>query len=49
MAKEETRKETSDIRERLVRLEVKVEELSKRVDGLVDYAKDLYSYLQKSR
>ena len=32
---------------RVVRLEAKVEELTKRVDGLSKYMKDLYDYLQK--
>ncbi|MGQ9461257.1 MAG: hypothetical protein ACUVRA_08540 [Candidatus Bathyarchaeaceae archaeon] len=32
---------------RVVRLETKIEELTKRVDGLSKYMKDLYDYLQK--
>jgi uncharacterized protein YlxW (UPF0749 family) len=41
--------EVSDIRERLVRLEARVENLNKRVDSLSEYAKELYGYLQKIR
>jgi chaperonin cofactor prefoldin len=48
MAKEgEAGRDVSDLRERVVRLEVKVEELSKRIDSLSNYAKELYNYLQK--
>ncbi len=48
MAREsETGREVSDLRERVVRLEVKVEELGKRMDSLSNYAKELYNYLQK--
>ena len=48
MAKEsEAGRETSDLRERVVRLEVKVEELTKRIDSLSNYTKELYNYLQK--
>jgi chromosome segregation ATPase len=50
MAKEaEAGKEISELRERIVRLEVKVEELGKRLDNLSNYARELYNYLQKSR
>ncbi len=50
MAKEtEVGREITELRERVVRLEVKIEEITKRVDSLSTYAKDLYSYLQKSR
>ncbi|UCE96944.1 MAG: hypothetical protein JSV51_05015 [Candidatus Bathyarchaeota archaeon] len=48
MAKEgEAGREVSDLRERIVRLEVKVEELGKRFDSLSNYTKELYNYLQK--
>ena len=42
MAKEgETGKEASNLLERVVRLEVKVEELTKRFDSLSDYQRTL--------
>jgi len=48
LAKEgEAGREALDLRERVVRLEVKVEELTKRIDSLSNYAKELYNYLQK--
>jgi hypothetical protein len=50
MAKESNSgKETIELRERVVRLEVKVEELSRRIDSLSNYARELYNYLQKTR
>jgi archaellum component FlaC len=42
-------KEAKGLRERVTRLEVQVEELTKRVDNLSNYAKELYNYLQKQR
>jgi len=47
MSEEEIKKEVTDLRERVVRLEVKLEELTKRIDSLASYAKELYGYLQK--
>ena len=48
MAKEdEAGREISELRERVVRLEVKLEELGKRFDSLSNYTKELYNYLQK--
>jgi len=41
------KKEVTDLRERVVRLEVKIEEMNKRMDGFAKYMKDLYDYLQK--
>jgi predicted nucleic acid-binding Zn-ribbon protein len=41
------RKEIGDLRERIIRLEVKFEEINKRIDSLSKYARDLYDYLQK--
>lgn len=38
--------EISEMRERIVKLEVKVEELTKRIDGMQSYMKELYKYLQ---
>jgi len=43
------KKEISDLRERVVRLEVKIEEMNKRMDGFARYMKDLYDYLQKQQ
>lgn len=45
--KEEVGREITELRERIVRLEVKVEELAKRVGSLSNYARELYGYLQK--
>jgi len=43
------KKEITDIRERVARLEVKIEEINKRLDGFAKYMKDLYEYLQKQQ
>jgi len=40
--------EISEIRERIVKLEVKVDELSKRVENMQNYMKELYKYLQQT-
>jgi len=40
--------EISDIRERIVKLEVKVDELSKRVENMQNYLRELYKYLQQT-
>jgi len=47
MSEEEIIEEVTDLRERGVRLEVKLEELTKRIDSLASYAKELYNYLHK--
>jgi len=47
MSEEDVRKEIMELRERVVRLEVKVEELTKRIDSIANYSKQLYEYLQK--
>lgn len=47
MAEEDFKKEVTELRERIVRLEVKVEDLTKRIDSIANYAKELYNYLQK--
>ncbi|MCK4440109.1 hypothetical protein KAU85_03905 [Candidatus Bathyarchaeota archaeon] len=47
MSEEDVRKEVMELRERVVRLEVKVEELTKRIDSIANYSKQLYEYLQK--
>lgn len=36
----------ADLRERIVRLEVQVGELTKRVDGLTSYTRQLFEYLR---
>jgi len=46
MSEEDIVKEVMALRERIVRLEVKVEELAKRVDSIANYSKQLYEYLQ---
>ena len=40
-------KDVVELRERLTRLEVKFEELTKRVDNIASYIKELYKYLQE--
>ena len=40
-------KRLSSLRERLVKLEVKIGELAKRMDNLSNYTKELYNYPQK--
>ena len=47
MSEEEIKKEVMNLRERVVRLEVKVEELTKRIENIANYTKQLYEYLQK--
>lgn len=37
----------TEIRERVVRLETKVQEVTKRVVGISKYLRNLYDYLQK--
>ena len=49
MSEVELKKEVTDLRERVVRLEVKIEEINKRMDGFAKYMKDLYDYLQKQQ
>ena len=49
LARESDTREVSELRERIVRLEVKVEDLTKRIDSLSNYTKELYEYLQKVR
>ncbi len=47
MSEENIKKEVMELRERIVRVEVKTEELAKRVDSIANYIKQLYEYLQK--
>jgi len=41
--------ELTELRERVVRLETKMEEISKRLDGMSKYMRELYEYLQKQQ
>jgi tetrahydromethanopterin S-methyltransferase subunit B len=47
MPESDITKDVMELRERIVRLEVKVEEMSKRLESISGYAKELYNYLQK--
>lgn len=40
--------ELIELRERIMKLELKVEDLTKRVDNMQNYMKQLYTYLQQS-
>jgi len=42
-------KELADLRERIVRLEVQLAEVTKRVDALNNYTRQLFDYLNRSR
>lgn len=37
-----------ELRERIVKLELKIDELTKRVDNMQNYMKQLYTYLQET-
>ena len=39
--------ELVDLRERIMKLELKVEDLTKRMDNMQNYIKQLYTYLQQ--
>lgn len=39
----------TDLPERVARLEAKTEELSKRLDSMAKYLRELYEYLQKQQ
>jgi len=41
--------ELGELRERVVRLEAKTDELNKRLDSVSKYLRELYEYLQKQR
>ena len=41
--------ELVDLRERIMKLEMKVEELTKRMDNMQAYIKQLYTYLQQNQ
>jgi tetrahydromethanopterin S-methyltransferase subunit B len=40
--------EITEMRERIMKLELKVEDLTKRLDGMQSYMKELYKYLQQN-
>jgi prefoldin subunit 5 len=40
--------EISEIRERITKLEVRFDELNKRLDNVANYTRELYKYLQQS-
>lgn len=44
----ETDKVDAELRERITRLEVRMDELTKRVDNIANYMKELYKYLQQN-
>jgi len=48
-SEDENRKEMMELRERVIKLEVKMEELTKRVDSVQNYTRELYNYLQQRR
>jgi hypothetical protein len=41
-------KDLADLRERVVRLEVQMTEVSKRVESLTSYTRQLFDYLNRS-
>ncbi len=41
-------KDLADLRERVVRLEVQLSEIMKRVDSITSYTRQLFDYLNKS-
>lgn len=49
MSEDNNRKELMELRERVAKLEVKLEELTKRLESVVNYTKELYNYLSKQR
>ena len=49
LSNETSAKDLSDLRERVVRLEVQLADIVKRLDSLNSYTRQLYEYLNKSR
>jgi predicted nucleic acid-binding Zn-ribbon protein len=47
MSEDNFRKEIAELRERVAKIEVKIEELNRRFESLSNYSKELYVYLQK--
>mgnify|MGYP006269030165 CR=1 FL=1 len=43
----DTRKELLELRDRITRWEVKLEEMNKRMEAFSKYTKDLYDYLRR--
>lgn len=48
MSENGSSKDITELRERIVRLEVQVTELSKRVESLSNYNRQLFDYLNKT-
>jgi hypothetical protein len=42
-------RDLSDLRERVVRLEVQITEMTKRIEALNNYTHQLYEYLNRNR
>jgi len=49
MSKEGSEKEFIELREKVIRLEERVNELTKRLDALSNYTRQLYEYFTKRR
>jgi len=49
MTTNDMKNELAELRERVVRLETKMEEVTKRLDGFSKYMRELYDYLQKQQ
>jgi prefoldin subunit 5 len=47
LAEKTFEKEINDLRERVIRLEVQITEMNKRVEALSSYTRQLYEYLAK--
>jgi len=48
LSEETSAKDLNDIRERVVRLEIQLADVVKRLDSLTSYTRQLYEYLNKS-
>ena len=48
LSEESSARDLSDLRERVVRLEVQLADVVKRLDSLTSYTRQLYEYLNKS-
>jgi hypothetical protein len=48
LSEETSAKDLNDLRERVVRLEVQLADVVKRLDSLTSYTRQLYEYLNKS-
>jgi predicted nucleic acid-binding Zn-ribbon protein len=47
MSEKNLEKDLTDLRERVVRLEVQITELNKRIEAMSNYTRQLYEYLNK--